>query len=381
MTNVVTRRAAPVDSPLRAALDEVRSRALEAGVRSVETGGAWPLRGPHESFMAAQRTLGDRLRRELLPDVFGSDDSAALGASPVHIFGSRGQRLRVRLPYLLAGPYEFGSGLCGLVGGTHERAAEAGRLCAVFNLCGALFDVIYDDYSPLFAQVARVFNQGILETALSLESNAWSELERRSAEATPIEVRLLLKSLVWSIGGVRRLLQPAEGRQTRLAAIMVEALTAELMSGAGEPRSERDWLETSRAKSVLPFMIMREVVLLMVPSPNQELLKSLDEFVSTTGASLWRLDDLADIEVDLRKGTLNSLVVQAGGQPTRSPELEAMRGITDRLLKEDFIDRVCAEIHTDIVRAVNALKSPAFPAGPAARLLGAFASYTRSAAE
>jgi hypothetical protein len=371
---------APADPHLQVVLDEVTRRSRQEGQHSIESARLWPETAAHKVFLAGQRRLGDGLRRDLLPEVLGGNDGAAVGASPVRIFGNRGQRFRLRVPYVLAHGHECGSGLCALVGGTPEAAAEAGRLCAVFNFAVALFDTICDDYPALFEEVTSAFDEPVLRAVLAGDRTSIQAFERRAGEARAIEVRLVLKSLAWFLLRVRTL-PGAAGTHETLSTSLVDALRAELRSVAVDAGTERDLVDASRAKSVLPLTVVRDVVLLAAAPRDRQAVAVLDQLVSAVGASFWLMDDLIDAASDLRTGALNSVLARAGSTPTRSPDATRGHAVAARLLASDVLDRAGADVLATINQAVTTLQSPVFAAGPAARLREAFSSFMRSAVE
>lgn len=195
----------------------------------------------------------------------------------------------------------FGAAAADVLGPASPGAAE---LCAIFNLGSGLVDDLCDSAPEAgLGLLALVAGHDLVRVAAGPRARGWlrdSLPPELTHDATVAFTGDIIETFFDALHDVY---EDATDLRASLGAALVSALEAERASVAGgDPNA-------SRLTSVLPLRIL-ESLATGVPAPE-------DGAGVQLGEALWRIDDLCDLADDLRTGSLNGVVLAAGGAPGR----------------------------------------------------------------
>lgn len=323
--------------PISFMLDEVWLRTRRAAVHRLEKAHFRPPLAQQQVFMREQRQIGMHLRQSVLQPSLGVNDFAHLHCET--LFGAVGPHLQRRLPYMLAFGYELGLGFRRLQG--HGGNTEAiGRLAALFNVGISLFDLLHDSFPELVSTFTSHFDAGTLDD-VTRSAEAARALNADIDSVRDPEVRILLRIIVAFFDGIRR---SRRGRALpkRLAETLREAYSAEILSISPKLRglSACATRNTLRAKSTIPFLVIREIARTRTNRIRSE---QADVTAAEIGEIFWYLDDLADLVADVRHGALNSLLLcaQSLNADNRSHDVGTdLANLLDSSIIEDVAERL-----------------------------------------
>jgi hypothetical protein len=360
------------DWPAALLLDEIWLRARRATVHALEGIALWPRAEAHFPLMQQQLDLGNSLGRRLVREILGDCDYRHLMSDVA--FGTSNGRLRSRLPYVLAFGFEIGNGLARAYGATPHQARTAGRVCAVFNLGIALFDLTCDSCPEL----AGSLHTALDERSLRRLSGTTASAPATSGRHPPHEpdVVVLLKLVGWFFDRLRELRRlGTPNGASRVRSLLLRAYRAEMRSVTDRSGNRRSRMRLAREKSTLPFAVMSEIACLVVsrqPAPM-----SRQRVASSLGRVFWLVDDLADIVLDFQTNALNAVLARAAPEHDRiSAEHDV--AVLMVLLDGRVIERFANKLAMSLVAFTESLKG--LTAGPdvPAHLLAVARSFTRT---
>ncbi|MEO1188999.1 MAG: hypothetical protein AAFW60_07995 [Pseudomonadota bacterium] len=283
-----------------------------------------------------QRRLGNQLSQTVLRKAIGETDFAHLHSETV--FGPVGPHLQLRLPYMLAFGHELGLGFRRLQG-KGNNAESIARLAALFNVGVSLFDLLHDSFPDLASMFSSYFDGELLERSIH-NPDGMSSLKADIECVPEPELRILLRIITAFFDGVRR---SRRGRPIpeRLGATLSEAYRMEILSlSAGHPKSLGKASEISRAKSTMPFIVIRELARVRSSKTRE---KKTDAAALQIGEIFWLLDDIVDLVADVRQGALNSVLVSAGNLNPESNAADVgsvLAALLESSILEDVADRL-----------------------------------------
>jgi hypothetical protein len=351
--------------PISLLLDEVWLRGRRTLVHELERRGLWPERAQYRRYIAQQHALGERLGEQVLLPAVGERDAALLRSEAA--FGAANQRVRERLPIVLAFGHELGSVLHAIIGGQPAARYAVAERCAVFNLGVSLFDVVCDACPDLRPRLIEAFDEHLLAGLASGTLGA-GDLARTADAEPSVELRVLLKV----IAAFFDLARPTAADLTPLEDLLRRAYRAELAASQPDAATRPDALETARSKSMLPFAVIAEVVRggECLDDDAGALLCRLADDVSRV---FWLTDDLVDAVPDFRSSTLNALLLDGAATASDGDDGAPLR----RALDHGVLEATAREIGARLADAVGAVaESPSDPES-AARLHAALTCYTR----
>ena len=338
-------------------LDEAWLKTRRTMVRALERAGLWPTEDEYVAFMLEQRQIGqelkDRVLRETLGDLLPTLSSEGL-------FGATHEGTLMRVPWMLAFGKELAIHLGALVG---TPTPVLGDIAGLFNLGISLIDRLADTQPMRFVELTQWLTPMVLEQLMSGKTP-----EGVDDPAGSDEVRIVRKIVVASLRGVEAHAR-RHPRYRAFTTSILEAFSAEVTAARREGRemNRTSEVEISRAKSILPFVVIGQLVSLSNDRLSAESETKLATVSSTIGSFFWRLDDLADLTKDIATGDVNGLCPSSPAQGQDS---------LTALLDGSDIER-----HVDA--AMNDLQSALSTAGGATRdlpspLFDFMTAYTRS---
>jgi squalene-hopene/tetraprenyl-beta-curcumene cyclase len=204
--------------------------------------------------------------------------------------------------------------LSGLLPASPTLGNAVALLGAVFNTGIALFDYLVDE-SPVGAGLFELLNRdlvrGIFEPGVDTRAN----LARASQQVSDPRLRLLL-GLVAAFATLGQELRRRGGNRAawaglgRLVVALFEAERAVSLRAAPPDRA-RDLLPALETKSALPSRTLLQIALLAAP-PLAEPPPRAHRAAATLGRIFWRIDDLADLLTDCRRGAASALLLRLG---------------------------------------------------------------------
>jgi hypothetical protein len=365
------------DWPGALMLDEAWLRVRRIFVHTLEAAELWPKTDLHNAFMKQQRVIGERVKSELLLEVLGPTDYACISSET--IFGASNQRFRSRLPFILSFGYTLGSGLHNLLDDQSDHVAEVGRLCSAFNLGISIFDLIYDNYPDLFEDFSKKFNEKTLHQ-LGDDPRTSQDLSSSLDDVSADELRLLLKIIIWFFSRLHSLYDACKREEIwkNLSSLLLKAYRAEIASANIGLTSKSDLLKVSRAKSTLPFAVMRQLVYLNVKPLSRETEQIVDSLVDNVSKIFWLTDDLIDIVRDFQARALNTILVQAVNDSSWSQDPSRNYSVLARLLEGNYVEEAVNDVHVSIALVSDLLRAGNFQDDIATQFRNTVLSYMRN---
>jgi hypothetical protein len=360
------------DWPGALLLDEIWLRARRATVHALEGIALWPRAEAHVPLMQKQLGLGNSLSGDLVREILGECDYRHLMSDVA--FGTSNGRLRSRLPYVLAFGFEIGYGLARAYGATTHQARRAGRVCAVFNLGIALFDLTCDSCPELAGSLHGALDERSLRRLAGTTTSDPAANKRHPPHEPDIVV--LLKLVGWffeQLSELRRLGAPNVA--SRVRTLLLRAYRAEMRSVTERFGNRRSRMRLAREKSTLPFAVMSDIACLVVSRQPAPTLRR--RVTSSLGRVFWLVDDLADIVLDFQTNALNAVLARAAPDDDRisaDPDVALLMVLLDSRVIERFASRLAMSL-VAFTGSLNRLT--AAPNDPA-HLLAVVRSFTRT---
>jgi hypothetical protein len=322
--------------------DEAWLKIRRVLVHSLEREGLWMNTKEYLGYKKKQKTLGDKIKDDILNDMMGQIDHEYLNSEEF----LRGSNIvfKERLPYIAAFGYESVSLMSNLVNANGINFTNVAKIGSIFNVGTALFDSICDTTPDLFCKLKLVINYKTL-SEISNNENKLKDIKSDCDDLNDPELRLILKFLLYFYYELYYFKSP--GRQDeweKINALLINAFLYEIRSNNFAGSSKDELLEVSRNKSVLPFELLYFISRLSLSSyeepPEGEIL-----FIGYIGELFWLLDDLSDLISDLENNELNSLITQLNGYDFDLSEpnirYSILVNILDGKLIEEWIDKIC----------------------------------------
>jgi hypothetical protein len=286
-------RSVEIPAPIEQAVGDAVAHRLEAEL------GDRRLLLAADDLVAAQieaAQCGARLLTSLIQRCYPATRQA--GAEVVLDFGS--ERGAVRLQAALA----FGA-VTARVLAPNLRNPDAELLSAIFNLGIGLVDSLCDHDAGIGGALLKLVQaHDVVDAAERPRARGWlrTTLPRALAEnPTAAFTADIIETFFEMLGDV----YPDDASRRRVGMQLGTALKAECASIAPSASTARDQLfECSRLTSVLPFQIIETLT---------EAEYERVDAGTRLGEAMWRIDDLVDLCQDARNGSLNSLLLAAGG--------------------------------------------------------------------
>jgi hypothetical protein len=266
-------------------------------VRALERASLWITDDEYGAFMQEQRHIGEDLKGRVLKDALGETFPAL---SSEGLFGVAHEGIFVRVPFGLA----FGKGLATHLGALVGMSVPAlGDIAALFNLGISLIDRLVDGQPAGLIELTQWLTPRVLEQLMS-----GADPESAGDPAGSDEVRIVRRIVVASLRGVAAHAR-RHPKYRAFTTTILEAFNAEMATARREGRetSRTSEVEASRSKSILPFVVIGQLVSLSndrLPAESEAKLAALSR---TIGSFFWRFDDLADLSKDLAAGDVNGL--------------------------------------------------------------------------
>ena len=321
-------------------LDEVWLRARRHAVHGLERMQLHLTEREYLDMMADQSRLGNQLISEVLRPVLGFGDYAQIRSESM--FGVTNTRFQQRLPFTLAFGYELGLGLLRLQAEENALARERAKLCGLFNLGISLFDLLHDHHPDLVESFSEVFDEPVL-TRVQNDPKALSELESEIENLEAPELRVLLRIIVAYFRGVYRHCGSTGGDSERLQELLLESYRAEMHSVSSN-KSNSELSRIARAKSTLPFLVIRELARIKT---TEDQARRVDVAAEDIGEIFWRIDELMDLVLDFRNRSLNSLLLPKSDTPMPVVEAysrDALIGLLESRELENAADELVAAL-------------------------------------
>jgi len=317
-TTAIDRKSRPESEwPTALLLDEIWLRVRRALVHELERSDLWPATQEHALFLQREQKRGRELADQLLWELLGPSDFAYLNSEAS--FGRANQRVRRRLPFVLAFGFDLGQGFCEISAADNYACQRAAELSALFNLGVSLFDLTYDEFPLQFDELGEVFDADML-TCLGADSMAARQAREQWQMLANEDIRVLLTIVAGFFERLHELRYTTHSQEdtdevwSDLVASIHRAYAAELRSSTAltEPNRE-DVLEVARLKSTLPFQVISHVAVLAGNPVTPHLKKKVGQISDHIGHVFWLTDDLVDIVPDFQDGALNTFLIGEGG--------------------------------------------------------------------
>jgi hypothetical protein len=350
--------------PVQLVLDEVWLRARRGLVQELERRGLWPERARYRRYMGAQRELGERLRQSLLVPAIGEADAALLGSETP--FGPANQRVRDRVPVVLAFGHELGAALCDVVAADAGTGGAVAERCAMFNLGVSLFDVVCDSCPDLQPRLVAAFDERMLAELTQGLRPVRDFVRTADDEATP-ELRVLLKIIAafFDLGPVHT------DDPERLPSLLRRAYRAELAASHSEAWKQLGAFEIAQIKSMLPFAVIAEIVR-GAAGLGEDASRLLTRLADDVGRVFWLTDDLVDAVPDFCGGAVNALLLDHSDGAS-ADQGEPLR----RALDLGRLEAAAEEVGARLADALDALTEARTDPVAIARMGDALMCYTR----
>ena len=228
------------------------------------------------------------------------EDRAFLGSELM--LGPASGMLAERSPIVLA----FGEQVAEVLGSPDGEIRHA---CARVNFLVSLFDLISD--AERMEDATTLLEDGGLDAVLA--GAAGCAALRSSSLGLPVGPSRVFGLLIADLFGdlhARRARRPGSGGWEPFERTVQRAYLAQARSRAAAGAA--DSLAVARGKSVLPFLIMGELVALDAPPGRRSEVLGLAEAL---GEVFWRADDLADVGSDWLTGDVNSVLASCHSRP------------------------------------------------------------------
>jgi hypothetical protein len=189
-------------------------------------------------------------------------------------------------------------------------------------------------------------------------------------------LRVLLRIIVGFFAGFHACKgrDEADGLRLALRGTLADAYGAEVRSAALARSSDGAVIETSRAKSTLPFAVIHQVARLFADrSPPV-----VDALADRIGTVFWLTDDLIDLVPDFQEGALNSILAPGRADAPWSEDLLEDYPVLAKLLESRQIETAAGEVRARLRESLDLLDSSGFPEAAATRLGEALKFYVRN---
>jgi hypothetical protein len=346
------------DWPLPLMLDEVWLRVRRVLVHKLERERFWPDTKEYKDYVEKQKKIGDKVKIEILRDIFGDTDYAYLNSEL--IFGAGNRRFRTKLPYVAAFGYKVGLTMHNLIGGK-EDGYEVSKISSIFNIGISIFDYIYDTNFELFHEFKNIINEKVL-LIISNDKETCEKLQVSCNNINSIELRLLSKLIIWFFLKLHtfNIRSGKEDVWKRLISCVMSAYHAEINSADYNRYSKTDALNISRNKSTLPFSVIYLIARLSPSSTIEESEIDFTPLVINMGEIFWLIDDLIDVIRDLESYYLNSIITQINNKIDYIDDPQWRYKILVDLLEGDYIEARANQICSKINYVLNFLESNKF---------------------
>jgi hypothetical protein len=243
--------------------------------------------------LAERHEAQGRAAYERLVEGLPPEDRAFLGSELM--LGPASGMLAERAPIVLA----FGAQVAEVLGSADEEIRHA---CARVNFLVSLFDLVSDGERAQDA--TTLLEDGRLDAVLAGAAGcaALRSFSLALAVGPSRVLGLLMADLFGDLHALRARRRGSD-RWGEFERTVQQAYRAQARSRAAAGAA--DSLEVARGKSVLPFLIMGELVALDAPPGRRDEVLGLAEAL---GEVFWRADDLADVGSDWLTGDVNSVL-------------------------------------------------------------------------
>ena len=329
---------------------DVASRAKTELIDELRQSGLWLNRGRVNTIHGDQYARGETFLNTVLGDYLGAEDFALFGSE--RIFGYARYGLRSRLPVMAGFGFEIGNAFHKWLGGSIETRSQASELCAVFFAGTALFDLVCDESSAGASGLFEIFDQSTLQDMLTDSAAAVRRLDS-SPLRDSTELRLLFRTMALFYARLNSLLAT---RSNSMIPGLIERCYAAQMTTALPVAAFGSLCVPAFAeqKSVLPFEIMYRLAQLFARDGpiNEEDGDGCDGIAGELGRVLWRIDDIADLRLDLESGAANDIVRRVNiGVNDKDSESAAAR-----LLCSSALPEIAREIGSDLQLVVSRIE-------------------------
>jgi hypothetical protein len=304
-------RGVAVPAPIEQAVGDAVARQLEA---ELGNRGLLLAAGDFAAAEADAAQRGARLLTSLIHRCYPFTRQAA-GEVALDFGGERGA---ARLQAALA----FGAATARVLA-PDLRNPEVELICATFNLGIGLIDSLCDeDAETGGALLDLVAAHDLADAAEKPRAHGWLRAVLPPALAEN-PAAAFTAGLIESFFEMLHDVYPGGAWRHRIGVQLRAALEAERASiapSADTPRGEL--IECSRLTSVLPFQIIETLA-------NATHVNAKEGAGTRLGEAMWRIDDLVDLCLDARSGSLNSILLAAGdgGAVTALTRLLGSEGI------------------------------------------------------
>jgi hypothetical protein len=250
--------------------------------------------------LAERHEKQGRAAYERLMEGLPPEDRAFLGSELM--LGPASGMLAERAPIVLA----FGAQVAEVLGSADEEIRYA---CARVNFLVSLFDLASDGEQTQDA--TALLEDGRLDAVLAGAAGcaALRSFSHDLPFGPPRVLGLLMADLFGDLHALRARCGGSDHwRQFERTVQRAYLAQARSRVAAGAP----DSLAVARGKSVLPFLIMGELVALDAPPGRRSEVLGLAEAL---GEVFWRADDLADVGSDWLTGDVNSVLESCHSRP------------------------------------------------------------------
>jgi hypothetical protein len=334
-------------------LRDVALKARAVVIDELSDADLWLKRSRVNLIQGDQRARGAAFVTAVLGEYLGRKDFALLNSET--IFGYSRHGLRSRLPTIAGFGLELGSGFHKWLGNSISSRTQSSRLCGIFFVGTALFDLVCDTRGLGAESLLSVFDLAILRDMLAEPDAGGQRLETSGLWAVP-EFRILFKIITLFFNQLRALSRDSDNED--LSRLIEQCYLAQLHSVL--PAVQDGSVDCLRAhvdqKSILPFVIMFRLV--QISSGIHEINRGgegacLEEIATRLGRVLWRIDDVADLGDDLSSDAANSIVARATFEGCPSDAESVAR----YLLQSSLLAEVAREIRSELRHLITRLSS------------------------
>jgi len=328
-----------MDWPIPFLAEEVWLRARRCLMIGLSEHDLVPSHSRYSDYMEVQNAKGEKLCRRF--EHFLSDE-CLLHFCSERFLGPDNKRFSQRLPITLAFGYECGYLLCQLGGGSSngEKIEQSADCAALFNLASVLFDSLIDR-AGLVNQIQTLLPRDRLFHLWSEASAAEEFLgspELKSPNNQDLRVFAEVLAAFFKCAHCLKEVNSATICWTELWDALDGAYSAQLASVKKE-LTYKEANDIGRKKSVAPFIIFS----ILSKLTNSDIQSTIEtNLAREVGELIAGVDDLVDIESDLRLGNLNRVLPNAGllGQ-TKDP-----RAILAEVLTKNRIEVIAKDVLT-----------------------------------
>lgn len=325
--------------------------------QQLEARGIWL---PRERFIAIRnerRAVGRVLQRKLLDPILGRSDYVYLRSE--FAFGVLNRDLYSRLPLILSLGHDLGLGIYFQLLRGEVQHRNVAALCALLNLGIAVFDRICDDLTEDAEELYRFFDEDILHH-LTNDPTFCQELAELVGSLPGREVRIVLKVICAFFSRLHDWSLVSRGSPiwAALNSLLIESYRSEMRTVRANSlnHSPPELIDAAARKSTLPFAIMLQIGRVCAGATGTHEVPAVDELIGRIGAVFSLVDDLMDLSRDIESGSINTILLRAGGSLSFqqwSPQGELARYLLTGDVIEDAIDSLC----TNIKEVVQLLES------------------------